>query len=345
MFYRVYPTKDAFITNYAVNGVQMTGSNTGGSEILYLFKTITLPQSGSRSHILMQFDSASFPVVASASYNLNLFNCQHAETLPFGYPVYIRPVTQQWAEGSGHDLYDYTDIGNCNWNSASAGSAWDIPGGYPAGALSSTFTFDSGDEDLSVDVTNIMSTAADYGFFIQIPNALENDQNDYWIKMFYSRQSSYLWKRPYLDIKWEDWTGDTSGFSGSIDPTGSVTAIVYDLRSDYFTTEDVSLHLSVYPKNWNPAVVTTASSDVSGALLTNAYYRLVDDRTDEVVVPFGTGSTKFTKLSYSPSEGNFFRLRMGNLVPGSVYRLEFVYNSGTSWNQIRPDNQFKFRVR
>ena len=313
-FRRIYPTKDCFVVSGTASGSEF--ANTGASEILELFKTVKGP---SFAHILMQFGTV--PVIPSASYILHLADAEHAETLPYGYNAFIYPNDyMDWNEGSGHDLDNWLDSGEANWVDAADAKPWVNPGAYPVTpGTHTTFHFDTGHEDMDVDVT-AFATAA-YGFFIQIDPALEADANDYFVKKFHSRQTHFPTRKPYLEVRWNDASGSltlrdpyffctTGAFSGVeleprfsggligtlmtttpksiVDPTGTVVAKMPDLKPVYDSSEVVVLRLQVAPKDWNPAVIPTGSSATTGTALTKATYRVVDDLTEEVVVPFGT---------------------------------------------------------
>lgn len=364
-FRRLYPTKDTFVTNIQSGEFSGTYANAGASEILELFKTVQGP---SYAHILMQFGTV--PVIPSATYILHLADAEHAETLPFGYNAYIYPNEyKDWNEGLGQDIDTWQDVGEANWLSASDLNAWQNAGAYPVSAtVSQTFHFDTGHEDMDADVSAFAT--ASFGFFIQIDPSLEADANDYYIKKFHSRQTHFPTRKPYLEIRWDDHTGTlstgsqyflcTSGafsgvqldprYSGSltgyvtasylstVDPTGSIVAEMPDLKAVYDSSEVVTVRLQVRPKDWNPAVVATGSSELPWGVLTTASYRIVDDLTDEVVVPFGD----HTRMSYDDS-GSLFPLSMSALPTGSIFRFEFQYTVGSDTRLI-PGDSFKFRV-
>ncbi len=365
-FRRLYPTKDCFVTNVKSGYYSGTYANTGASEILQLFKTVQGP---SYAHILIQFGSV--PVVPSATYVLHLHDAEHAETLPFAYKAYVYPNDyQDWSEGRGHDLDTWQDSGTANWLSATNVTPWPVTGAAPPSAsVSATFSFDAGYEDLDVDVTPFATTS--YGFFIQVDPAAEADGYDYYVKMFHSRHTHFPVRRPYLEVRWNDASGTLStgsqyflvtgsgAFSGvqldprhtgtlsgvltasyvvNVNPTGSVVVSMPGLRPVYDSAEVVTLHLQVVTKDWNPAVVSTASSELTGVVLTSATYRIVDDLSEEVVVPFGT----HTSMSWDDS-GSRFPLSMSALPTGSVFRLEFKYDVADGVKYIS-GTDFKFRV-
>jgi hypothetical protein len=116
---------------------------------------------------------------------------------------------------------------------------------------------------------------------------------------------------------------------------------VINLKNQYDQSEVVKLKLFARPKDYNPAVVTTASLGPTGIAFDKAYYRITNDRTDAIVVPFGTGSVEYTKLSYD-ANGNYFKFHMANLPAGNVYRVVFLFDVGGQKHFV--DEGFKFRV-
>ena len=115
---------------------------------------------------------------------------------------------------------------------------------------------------------------------------------------------------------------------------------VTNLQDTYDGSEDVRMDLYIRPHDYNPAQVLTASLDSLGMVMTKAYYRIVNDRTDQVVVPFSTGALEYTRLSYD-QRGNHFRLMMSNLPAGEVYRLTFLFNVDGRRQVIDQDLKFK----
>jgi hypothetical protein len=116
---------------------------------------------------------------------------------------------------------------------------------------------------------------------------------------------------------------------------------VKNLKKEYERDEVTRLDLYVRRHDYFPSAYATASSGPHGTVWTKAYYRVVNDRTDEVVVPFGTGSVETTRLSYDQN-GNYLRLRMAALPPREVYRISFLVHADGEQKLI--DENFKFRV-
>lgn len=374
--YRFYPTKDTTIVN-GEKVVAASSSNMGASEILQMFATSSDygPQTSS---ILIAFNTATMPATgtATASFVLKMFDAAHAETIPYGYYATVRPLEQTWDEGRGHDFDYYLDEAAANWLSSSDNTLWATPGAVPSGSSSSSFFFEDGHEDMEVDVTDIV--AREHGFLVAVAYGY-----DKYVKKFHSRQTHFKNKRPFLEVRWNDATGSLStyqafliesagpwsgsyldrwDFTGSmsgtlvdltrstVDPTGTLLFKIPNLKTVYDTTEITTLRLDVFPKDWNLAAgglpyatAITASTDASGAVLLDAYHRVVDDLTGDELIPFGTGSTKHTKLSYD-DRGNYFTLYMSSLPPGRLCRLDFGWNSGSVWN-VQTGLDLKFRTR
>jgi hypothetical protein len=249
---------------------------------------------------------------------------------------------------------------------------------------SSSAYFYNGHENLDVDVHkavfNWLANGNNFGFFIQIDPALTS--TDYYIKKFHSRQTHFPTRRPYLEVRWANptatlttaslykvMTGDYSGtlwtsssvwapyvmygtmevvtrFSATVDPSVQIVATLPSLKPVYDTVEVPTLQLQCQLKDWNPATALTASSVTPNVVLTKVYYRITDVVTDEVLVPFSTGSSiEYTRLGYN-DEGSYFKLYMNSLPTGSLMQLDFIYEAPTgsgNWTLI-PGTANRFRV-
>jgi len=348
MFLRIPASKDTFITNKKVRGVAVTASNAGASEILQVFKTVSPAQS---ANIIIAFPTASALQVYSSSYGsgsiswyLTMKNVETENPNAGAFDLEIIPMTTDWDEGKGHDLDYWTDKGYANWSAGKNGIPW-ADGGRPAVADTVPAHFDTGHEDLEADITYLVDNyTSNFGFWIGLSSTLNLDSNDYYLKAFRSRQTHFPQYQPYLEARWSDATGSySSAFIDIVDATGVLVGGIYNLKSVYDRTESPILRMYIRPKDWNLSVVTTGSTDVSGTILTRAYYRVVENFTDEVVVPFGTGSPDYTKISYNDA-GNYFKFPMQNIVPGKLYRFDIgYYDIQNEWHVLRDDTTFRVR--
>ena len=94
-------------------------------------------------------------------------------------------------------------------------------------------------------------------------------------------------------------------------------------------------------KDWNPTIYTKASTDIETSIIEDAYYRIVRTVDDLEVIPYGTGTLNYTRVSYDAS-GSYFDLDMQLLEPGYSYLATFVYYINGAY-QEQPE-MFKFRV-
>lgn len=357
MIFRIFPTKDAVITNYPspVTGVPATGSNMGASEILQVFKTgpsgSMLPHlSAALGRTLIQFDIGQFGTLTgsvSASYMLKLFNAPHGDVLPFSYDMQFHMLTRAWDEGRGLDDDGFTDLGVASWVQPKRGIFWTTAGGDFSSSFKA-FHFDEGHEDVRVDVSNMVAAwvggAENDGLLIRISSSLESDSGDYFIKKFHGRATNSLDRRPYLELSFDD-----STFTGSapqaVSGTAQYVVTVTNLKNSYDLIENPQLRLFVRTVDYNPAVINTGSLAMPNLAVVKAYYRIDNERTKEQVIPFGTGSYQggndSTRLSYD-ANGNFFNFPMSNLAPGNVYRIVFLFDISGQRQLI--DGGFKFKV-
>mgnify|MGYP003346662766 CR=1 FL=1 len=94
-------------------------------------------------------------------------------------------------------------------------------------------------------------------------------------------------------------------------------------------------------KNWNPNIYTVSSQQISSSVINNAYYKVLRLADNSVIINYGTGSTKHTKLSYD-SNGNYFDFDFSLLEPKYSYGFKFLFiTDGVHEEQ---DGIFKFRV-
>lgn len=238
MFKVLRPTKDAYITDRVVNDVRQTTANVGAGGSLDLFKLygITHTFSGSTklpntelSRVLVKFDLDPLrQLVAAGKVDLNnpSFSCKlylhdvyGGQPTPANFTVSVYPLSASFDEGLGRDVVYYSDYDVCNWLTASSGNPWFVTGcagasGPPTACdyFSSSLaqqTFVTGEEDLDVDVTAMVSstlagTFPDEGFRISFAAGLEVDTHTYFVKRFASRTAYNQDLRPKLLVKYDD---------------------------------------------------------------------------------------------------------------------------------------------
>jgi hypothetical protein len=220
--YRIFPSKDTWITNRIIdNNVSTlaTGSNHGRSPALNVFAG--LPEVTSASidvaRILTQFSLVDLSgkiyedriiPSSSVSYYLRMFDMRHGDTLPTSYDLFAFPVSRSWDEGVGIDDDRDQDGGVANWLQPVSTADWVTTGSdfLATGFGSGSQHFDAGDEDLEMDITDIVvnwltGSIQNSGLVIKLGDA-EESGGDYFRKVFHGRESLYVEKLPYIEARW-----------------------------------------------------------------------------------------------------------------------------------------------
>jgi len=132
-----------------------------------------------------------------------------------------------------------------------------------------------------------------------------------------------------------------SATSPNYNPDSQFVINVTNLLSSYSSADKARIRLYIRKKGWSPTIYTTAVSVVSTEIVEKVYYsikRVVDNLT---VIPYGTGSTLDTLMSYDVS-GSYTDLDFSNYEGGYQYQISFkLYLQG---KYIEPPDTFKFRV-
>lgn len=225
MIKRFYAIKDNTITNaFEENLVTRgTGSNMGASDVLETFTIYGQASSSSAesARILIQFDPDFSQVpTTGVSWYLKMFNAPHSQTVPSNFDLEILAVSSSWEEGYGLDMEFYEDktrdgIGS-NWINAGSASAWVTEGGDYHSSPSFTAEFETGLENLEVDVTSLVdewraSTKDNYGFGIKFPDAIEGEAKSFFTKKFFGRDSEFFFHKPVLEARWNSVRKDARG--------------------------------------------------------------------------------------------------------------------------------------
>jgi len=115
------------------------------------------------------------------------------------------------------------------------------------------------------------------------------------------------------------------------------------LRKEYKKNQTHRLNLYVREKNWSPNIYTQAvRSSIPSLIIPSASFQLRRSIDDLVVIPYGTGSTLHTQLSYDVS-GNYFDLDTTYLETGYLYDVQYsFYDEENGWEE--QPYRFKFRV-
>jgi len=226
------------------------------------------------SRILLKFDLDEIATMQSQGkidINSPTFKCfvglndvYGGQTTPSNFRVILFPLSKSFDEGSGYDVSSFRDIGVVNFITASVSTGnailWNSPGATASGSLGSpsidvitsgtlsgpsgtSFVslnaeqyFESGEENLLIDVTSIVSGTVtnqipNHGFLIAYSGSFENNQKSYFVKRFASRNSSNTAIRPKFIINYDDSIQDNHE-----DFTFDITGSLY-LKNTYFNID------------------------------------------------------------------------------------------------------------
>lgn len=193
--------------------------NLGQSPILSVYKKLDHTSGSlfgdSYARSLVYFDLQNYHKImnhygfssASISCSIKMYNAIHDLGTPSSYYLNIHPVTQSWDEGNGLDDIKFADYGYCNWLSASSYNSWSSTGSDYDTNVSTSIYFDSGDEDLYCDITNIWDywhNSGNFGAIVKLDDSLEQNDIDYYVKKFYARHSINNRSWPTIEIKIPD---------------------------------------------------------------------------------------------------------------------------------------------
>lgn len=174
--------------------------------------------------------------INNATFNctLKLFDVLGGQTLPSNFKLVLYPLSQSFDEGLGRDVISFEDIDVANFITASVSGdetkLWFASGANAQGyagqenidiitgssTLDDLFVeqiFSKGDEDLSMDVTKIVSATLagllpDKGFRVSFSESHESDSRTRFVKRFASRHSTNTRLRPTLEVGFNDSTQD-----------------------------------------------------------------------------------------------------------------------------------------
>ncbi len=323
MIYRIYPIKDTFITNdwVAPNLTRLTGANVGGSEELDVFKragisgAIGSVGTSSLGRALLQFDLSQFSALtasgdipsAGLTFRLRVNHKSRGCPQPTSYDMTIKPVSSSWDEGLGMDVNEYADDGYANWEKRSSSEYWTTAGGDFITSVTASAHFDTGFEDIDVDVTSIVSSwlsgnFPNYGLGIMMTASVEADSNytDYYRKKFYSRQTSFADRAPYIEVRANDFQGDDRvnmqwGRTGSLFLYNVIGGVFQDLTGQVvMSIADASGVLTeVTASQVSTGIYSASFSLASGSYSGSLFY----DRWRAGAVAQVTGTFTFSRPS------------------------------------------------
>ena len=330
------------------------------------------------TYISESIQSGKIP--ASAKFYLNLYDAT-SEEVEAEQSVFVHMVSgSAWKQGTGkldHSpvtsdgvTYQYRDHENQTpWVSGTTltdgGSWWLNKTGQYAVSSSYQITFDK--KDVRADVTDLVKNhiysssvypnrgfivkrkslhtgSADFSFNPGGDSTQDESSSDRLGNLkFFSRETHTIYP-PKLEVVWDDSSFSTGSLS-ALSSTDLERLKIYfkNLRTEYKEGSIVKLRLvgrELYPTT--SFSTTPAELSVKFLPSASAFYSVRDADTEEVIIPFGTGS----KVSCD-STGNFFNIQMNGLQAERNYRfcVKVVSGSGTLDEQVNfYDDDYEFRV-
>ena len=330
------------------------------------------------TYISESIQSGKIP--ASAKFYLNLYDAT-SEEVEAEQSIFVHMVSgSAWKQGTGkldHSpvtsdgvTYQYRDHENKTpWVSTSVltdgGSWWLNKTGQYAVSSSYALTFDK--KDIRADVTDLVKNhiysssvypnrgfivkrkslhtgSADFSFNPGGDSTQDESSSDRLGNLkFFSRETHTIYP-PKLEVVWDDSSFSTGSLS-ALSSTDLERLKIYfkNLRTEYKEGSIVKLRLvgrELYPTT--SFSTTPAELSVKFLPSASAFYSVRDADTEEVIIPFGTGS----KVSCD-STGNFFNIQMNGLQAERNYRfcVKVVSGSGTLDEQVNfYDDDYEFRV-
>lgn len=137
-------------------------------------------------------------------------------------------------------------------------------------------------------------------------------------------------------------TPNTYGFS-NYNPNTKYVVNVKNLKDRYTRGQTERFRLYVREKNWSPNIYTVAKSTPENTMIESASYQITRISDKKIVIPYGTGSTAETVLSYD-SDGNYFDLDMNLLEAGFTYELKLSFYEDSVSSYREQPYTFKIRV-
>lgn len=370
--YRIFPDSDTFIFTENVTGNagldeinELGGYPVAGigqaSRILVKFRTSDI-----QNVINNKIAGNSF----TSKLHLSLAS---AYELPQSYSIYSYPVYDSWKPGVGKygDVpvdtsgvswsypQGYTNIAT-KWTLANEGTPpMNVTGSYPASGslgyggggawytgsngvnLESTKLFNVGDDhDLDIDITNAVTlhysgSITNNGYIVKLQDDLEFNTTSSIRLKYYSNDTNTIYP-PYLEFQWDDSSYETGSLS--ILSTEECFIDISNNRGKYVDEGKQRFRLKARPKYPVRSFTTSSAYTTNYALPVASYWGLKDEFTEEMLIPFNTGSTKIS----CDSTGPFFDVFMDGLQPERYYRILIKTELDGSNTVI--DNGMTFKV-
>lgn len=259
-------------------------ANAGGSPILQLsniYNGIKLTKQFERVLIRFGLSSLTGNIVTTKKYPdprtdstvtayLYMFNAPHGDAQAKSFDLEVYPITQDWSEGDGLDLDELTQTGYANAVSAQSTVAWTTSGGtWQRDANSATQNFDTGEENLKVNITNLFKewldgNTANFGVLVKMTDLQEARTGstsatsiDY--KKFYGRATNTR-KQPYIQLEWDGAVKDDRNF---VPFNSTANLFFFNIQNGQLTDLDGT---SAFPGNITLSGLSAGTAGATGSV-------------------------------------------------------------------------------
>lgn len=363
MHYFTYPLEDATLYEGS------SSMNTGLDQIIEVRKDVSDGgASVNVSRIVMKFDLAEVsssihqglipPIASGSKFYLNLKDAGSVG-LETSQSLKAYSLRQSWLMGRGKKLSRPLIEEGASWdyyNGKTEGGQWsgsvDGTGGWwHTGSLDSAsydFSHTNVDNDVRMDVTNIVGTwlggtRTNYGFIIKRSGSVGNDDietdegssDSLGHLKFFSRDTNTIYV-PTLEAQWNDAVWHTSSLAElNGRELDDVVVNITNLNHKYAPNSKVRVRVQGRPAY--PILTNSPSASVytkAKYLPSGSQYSIVDSVTEDVIVPFGSGS-----FISCDSRGNYMDVWFKNFQPERSYKFLFKIVSGSEGSFIETRNQ------
>lgn len=363
MHYFTYPLEDATLYEGS------SSMNTGLDQIIEVRKDVS--DGGATvnvSRVVMKFDLAEVsssihqglipPIASGSKFYLNLKDAGSVG-LETSQSLKAYSLRQSWLMGRGKKLSRPLIEEGASWdyyNGKTEGGQWsgsvDGTGGWwHTGSLDSAsydFSHTNLDNDVRMDVTNIVGTwlggtRTNYGFIIKRSGSVGNDDietdegssDSLGHLKFFSRDTNTIYV-PTLEAQWNDAVWHTSSLAElNGRELDDVVVNITNLNHKYAPNSKVRIRVQGRPAY--PILTNSPSASVytkAKYLPSGSQYSIVDSVTEDVIVPFGSGS-----FISCDSRGNYMDVWFKNFQPERSYKFLFKVVSGSEGSFIETRNQ------
>ena len=335
--------RDAINNSGSLHGLPISASITGSDTNVHTDATdldrVVLILSGSNSGSDANLSAASSSVLFTFGSVSSSVTPSNTEALEGGTAANESTTTAYGSTGFSSALFEN--------GSGSLGG-----GGVPYEA-SQSFNIDS--EDVRMDVTHIvkswLSQSIDNeGFMIKRRGNIGNsdtfsDENNVQRLgnfSFFSSDTNTKYP-PTLEVVWDDSKWNAGSLS-ALTSANLEDSVLYmkGLRPEYNQKSKVRFRIVGRERFPEKTFSTTPSNLTVKTLPSSSFYSILDAETDEVIVPYGSGS----QISCD-SSGNYFNVWLDGYQPERYYKLEYRIQSGSGTdeeiNQFY-DEGFTFKV-